>query len=229
MGHLQEAVLARLTRGGDLGPDEAPAASDRLMKSIQQESILPGPTKIDRNVLSAWVGAPERTVLQSKPSLDEDTVHRGELLDNLAMVLRRESVVVAYGLPKTGKTQFISALVDHAGSSELYFWFTFSGESGDLDRLMKQLCIWFGQKTSVWQTKADVEAGRLQPAQLFDRLSKVPVDGAWIVFDDCHKSKDRNLFETIRNSIVKAWPNCRMILISEEKLPEMPDTYAITC
>ena len=141
-------------------------------------------------------------------------------------MLGRDSVVVAYGLPKTGKTQLISALLDETRKSELYFWFTFSGESGDLHRLMKQLCVWFGQRTSVWQIKADVEVVRLQRAQLFERLSKIPIDGAWIVLDDCHKSKDRNLFETIRNSIVKAWSNCRMILISEEKLPEIPDTAA---
>ena len=107
------------------------------MNSIQQEWIpCADPTNIDRSVLSAWVGAPERTVLQSKPSLDEDTVHRGELLRNLVRMLGRDSVVVAYGLPKTGRRKLISALLDETRKSELYFWFTFSGESGDLDRLL---------------------------------------------------------------------------------------------
>jgi len=226
VGALEEAVFARLMHGGDLSPDEARAAVQRLMSSIRDESTTVEPTNISPDVFRAWLGAPRRTVLQAKPLPSQHTVRRGEVLQTLKDLLKREPVVFAYGFPKVGKTQLLSALIDEEGKSDSYFWFTFTGEQGDQDRFMRQVSVWFGQRTSVWQVRDDVEAGRLQLTQLVDRLSAKPIDGAWIVFDDCHKCADKKLFEIVRALIVSCWRSCRLLLISEEKIAEVPDTLA---
>jgi len=130
---LDEATLARLIETGDLSPDEALTASDRLRRSIEDESVLPTPTDIDHAILREWLGVPERAVLQTKPPLSPNSIKREELLDDLSRVLQTDHVVLFHGLSKVGKSQLVSALVDYAHREDSYFWFTFSGDAGDLD------------------------------------------------------------------------------------------------
>ena len=216
---LEEATLARLIESGDLSPDGARAASDRLKRSIEDESALPMPTEIDRTVLREWLGVPQRGVLQSKPSLSADTINRQEVLGDLSRVLQTERIVLLHGLSKVGKSQLVSALIDHNHREDNYFWFTFLGDASDLDRLTKQLVIWVGEKTARWQMIDDLEKAGLQTAQAFKRLAQFPVAGCFIVLDDCHKASDAVAFELLCNLVSRNWPDSRLIMVSERRIP----------
>jgi tetratricopeptide (TPR) repeat protein len=216
---LEEATLARLSECGDLSPDEARTASDRLKRSIEDESALPEPTDVDRTILREWLGVSQRTVLQSKPSLSADTINRQALLGELSRILQTERIVLLHGLSKVGKSQLVSALIDHNHREDNYFWFTFLGDGGDLDRLTKQLVIWAGQKTARWQMIDDLEKVGLQTAQAFKRLAQFPVGGCFIVLDDCHKVTDAVVFEFFCNLVSRDWPESRLIMVSERKIP----------
>src|SRR5439155_7393521 len=110
-------------------------------------------------------------------------------------------------------------LIDVSGKVSDYFWFTFSGERGDTERLLRQLATWCGKRGGVWQPKDDVHAGLLQPAQAIARLGKIPLHGTWIILDDCHKLEDSSTLTLLR-TLTDAWPESRLILASEEKLPD---------
>ncbi|HEY6347575.1 MAG TPA: hypothetical protein VIY49_39295 [Bryobacteraceae bacterium] len=168
---------------------------------------------------AAQVAVPPRTVLQVKPSQASDAVKRQELLGQLSERLKGESFVLFYGLSKIGKSQLISALIDHADRTNDYFWFTFSGDAGDLDRLTKQLTIWAGSRTGKRQLKDDLEKAGLPPPQIFERLNQFVVGEAWLVLDDCHKSADAQPFDLLRALVCQAWSKCRLILVSERKIP----------
>ena len=217
--HLEEAVMARLIESGDLSPGEARAVSDRLRRSIEDESALPTPTEIDHGLLREWLGVPKRTVLQTKPSPSADNVKRQEALDYLLGILQKEQVVLFYGLSKVGKSQLISALIDHAHREGDYFWFTLLGDPSDLDRLTRQLAIWTAERTGRWQTVDDLETGAAQPSQAFERLSQSPVSGCFIVLDDCHKATAAAALELLSDLVCRGWQESRLIMISERKIP----------
>ena len=113
----------------------------------------------------------------------------------------------------------VSALIDASDKVADYFWFTFSGDRGNTQRLLRQLAAWCGKRTGVWQPKDDIHTGLLQPEQAITRFEKIPLHGAWIVLDDCHKLDDRAILRLLR-TLTDAWPQSKLILASEEKLPE---------
>jgi tetratricopeptide (TPR) repeat protein len=221
LASLEERTHVRLLGRGDMSPDEARAAMESLLRAIRDESLLPEPTDISPAVLSAWVGSPEREMLQSKPELPPEAVQRGGLLHELTTRLETETALLLHGLPKVGKSQLISALIDSSGKTQDYFWFTFSGERNETGTLARQLATWFGRRTGVWQIKDDVYAGLLQPTQVISRLGGVPLRDAWVILDDCHRLQDRAILGALRTLIDQAWAGSRLILASEEKLPEV--------
>ena len=221
LSSLEERTRARLIGRGDMSPGETRAAIDCLLRAIRDESLLPEPTEISPAILSSWLGSPEREMLQSKPELPPEAVQRGGLLQELSTRLESETALLLHGLPKVGKSQLISALIDSSGKTEDYFWFTFSGGHNETGTLVRQLATWFGKRTGVWQIKDDVYAGLLQPAQVISRLGGVPLRDAWIILDDCHRLQDRAILGALRTLVNQAWPDSRLILASEEKLPQV--------
>jgi hypothetical protein len=219
LGSLENLTHARLLERRDLSPDEARKAADCLLQAIRDESLLPEPTEISPSTLSGWLGSPERELLQPKPELAADAVQRTELLHEIGNILEAQPALVLYGLPKVGKSQLVSTLIDVSAKVSDYFWFTFSGERGDTERLLRQLATWCGKRGGVWQPKDDVHAGLLQPAQAIARLGKIPLHGTWIILDDCHKLEDSSTLTLLR-TLTDAWPESRLILASEEKLPD---------
>jgi hypothetical protein len=218
---LDERSYANLLDRGDLSPDEARTAMDSLLREIRSESLLPEPSTITPAVLSGWLGGPERELLQPKPELPTETVRRADLMREITARLETETALLLHGVPKVGKSQLISALIDESCKVQRYFGFTFSGERNETDRLVRQLATWVGKESGVWQIKDDAYAGRLQPAQVIARLSRVRVADAWVVLDDCHRVQDRAILRLVRTLVNEAWPTSRLVLLSEEKLPEV--------
>lgn len=165
MALLEEATLARLLESADLSPTEAKKARASLMTSIARESLLSEPTNIDRMVLRSWLGVPDRPVLQQKPPALPEMVERLGSVEELSGLLKADHFVLLYGLSKIGKSQLASALIDHDGKTQNYFWFTFSGEDGDQERLIQQLSLWYGERTSIWQPLDDTLKGGLHPGR----------------------------------------------------------------
>ena len=220
VGHLvNEATFARLIESGDLSPEEARSACDRLKRSIQDESALMSPTVVDRSVLGEWLGVPKRTLLQQKPSHDPNSVDRLEFLRDFLNILGSDQFVLIHGLSKIGKSQFVSRLIDFDGRGGSYFWYTVLGDAGDLDRLARQLAVWLGGNTGKWQLIDDIERSGLQPIQTFERLGNSPVYPRYIVVDDCHKSGGTIAFEILRDLVRTSWQDSRLILISERRIP----------
>ena len=216
---LSEATFARLMEAGDLSPDEAWTAFDRLKRSVQEESAQAMPAVIDHLILREWLGVPKRLRLQAKPMQDVNVVARNELLGEVADTLRTERFVLLHGLSKIGKSQFVAALIDYDHKEENYFWYTFLGDAGDLDRLTKQLAVWVGEKTGKWQIMDDLEKTGLSPFQAFERLRHSAISGSYIVLDDCHKAIDTVVFEMLHKVTSEYWSGSRLILVSERKLP----------
>jgi hypothetical protein len=216
---LQEATRARLLESGDLSPNEAGAVFDRLKRSVRDESALSNPTTVDQWVLRKWLGIPQRTMLQTKPSAGANAIERRELLEELSRNLRSERCVLLYGLSKIGKSQLVSSLIDYDRRRDDYFWYTFAGDGSDLDRLTKQLVVWAGQRTGRWQVRDDVQNSGLPLIQVLERLSQFAIGEAFLVLDDCHKTAQSGVFELLHNLVRQAWSPCRLILISETKLP----------
>jgi hypothetical protein len=225
LGSLEQLTYAYILQGGDLSPDEAHTAAGRLLRAIRDESLSSEPTEISPATLSRWLGSPERELLQSKPDLATEAVHRAGLLDEVRKILEGQPALVLHGLPEVGKSQLVSALIDECGKVQDYFWFAFSGERGDTARLLRQLAAWCGKRTGVWLLKDDVYAGLLQPAQVIARLARIALPGAWMVLDDCHKLEDGTIFKLLR-TVTDAWPESKLIFVSEEKLPE-PSEFGV--
>jgi tetratricopeptide (TPR) repeat protein len=216
---LGERTHARLLERGDLSPDEARAATDRLERAIYDESLAQEATDITPEVLSNWLGNPPREILQSKPEPPPEKVHRGNLLRELRTRLETEPGLLLHGLPKVGKSQVISELITECGKEHEYFWFTFAGEHNETERLLRQLVVWIGRQTGVWKIKDDVYAGLLQPVQVFSRIGGIPPRGVWIILDDCHRLDDHAILGHLRTLTGHTWQESRVILASEEKLP----------
>ena len=174
---LDDATFGRLVESGDLSPEEAKIASDRLRHSIEDESARPAPEIIDHSVLREWLGVPSRVRLQNKPTPEADAVQRDELLAEVSGVLRDHRFLAVHGISKIGKSQFAAALIDHEQRADTYFWYTFLGEAGDLNRLTTQLAVWVGEKVGRWQIMDDLRAG-LQPQQAFERFGRSTIRAA---------------------------------------------------
>lgn len=221
VGPLQEATLARLLASGDLSPNEARECLDRLTTSIQEECVLPAATLVDSFVLKKWIGSGGRARLETKPTRSPDWVERSETLEELGQKLAKEPFVLVYGLPKVGKSQLVSALVDWGQRESPYFWFTFSGDGSDQERFLRQLSAWCGEITSVWQPLEDVVAGLVQPAALFERLGRLKITDAYVILDDSHRCSNERLFELLRGLVCDLWSGSRLVLISKERIPSV--------
>ena len=222
---LDEVTTNHLLYSGDLSPQEAQTAVKRLMAAIIDEFHRQILTDIDHPVLRTWLAIPHRTILQSKPPLEHDAVERKGLLDELSADLKKESFTLLHGLPKIGKSQLVSSLIDLDGKAGDYFWFTFTGEAGEQQRLARQLCIWCGQRTSRWQALDDFQ--NLQPPQVFERLRSFPIHGAYIALDDCHRATDKSVFAELRRLVCSEWKDSLFLLMSEEKIPTVASGGAL--
>jgi hypothetical protein len=221
VGHLREIALAKLFSSGDLSPDEANRAFDRLLSSIREESIRPQPTFITPSNLRDWLGSPERAILQKKPVAEPYEVRRNGLITDLGEILENAGAVLLYGTPKIGKSHLVSSLIDHLNKSDAYFWFTFSGDTRDKDSLAFQLASWAGQRTSVWQIKDDIQRGHLLPDEALSRLQNVSIGDVCLVLDDCHKANDRGFLDALLDLARNGWTHATVIFVSEEKIPEL--------
>lgn len=215
---IEEATVARLVESGDISPQEARAALSRLLDEIRKESSRPQPTVIDRVMLSNWLGIPRRIILQPKPPLVPDLVFRQDLTEELAKHLKKHSVLSLYGLPKIGKSQLVSGMIDFLEKADDYFWFTFSGDSSDLQRLILDLSSWIGERTSIWQIKDDLQSGRISPLHAFERFRNTPIRGAILVLDDFHKVSDAALTEKLANLVTQSWSESQLVFVGEQKL-----------
>jgi hypothetical protein len=220
LSRLTEAALSHLMSAGDLGPQEARQALERLTKAIEDETARPEPSVVDRSVLSDWLGIHRRLILQCKPPLAKGWVERKELLSRIAEVLSKRRFLVIHGITKIGKSQLVSALVDLLKKTESYFWFTFSGLPTDTQLLLEGLAFWVGQRTAVWQVYEDLRTGRVSISQALERLANAKIDGALVILDNSHKQADKTLFEKIAHLVGDRWTASYVIAISEQKIPE---------
>jgi hypothetical protein len=221
VGNLKELTFSWLIQSGDLSPAEAQNALEQLLAKIRTESLLPEPTLVTLQTLKEWMGIPERAVLQKKPLPDPYDVDRKGLTLAIAVELEKSNVLLLHGIPKVGKSHLVSKFLDHAHMAQSYFWFTFSGDDTDKDRLLFQLATWVGQRTSVWQVKEDLEKSHLPPTLALDRLKKIHIGTAYLVFDDCHKANDPEFLTNIAQSMTDGWTAAKIAFISERRIPEL--------
>jgi hypothetical protein len=221
VGNLRELIFNRLIQSGDLSPQGAQNALDQFLAKIREESRQIEPALITLQTLKEWIGVPERGLLQNKPLPDPSYVDRKSLTEALAAELDKTNVLLLHGVPKVGKSHFVSRFLDYAHMDQSYFWFTFSEDDTAKDRLLVQLATWVGQQTSVWQVKDDIERTRLHPMQAIDRLKKIPIGAAYLVFDDCHKAKDLEFLAQVAQMVQGSWNTTKIVLISEKKIPEL--------
>jgi len=214
---LEQVTLNYLMQSGDLSPEEAGTAAKHLMAAIVSESQQAVPTLISPALLHEWLGVPPRLQLQPKPILDANAVERTGLLQECSTLLSSNSFVLLHGLPKIGKSQLISSLIDNDQKSRDYFWFTGAGDPADTRRLAHQLALWCGVHHKAWQAWED--RNTLQPVTVFERLRNIAIQDAYIVIDDAHNVTDTHVFDQLHTLVCKTWTGSRLILISEEKLP----------
>jgi hypothetical protein len=221
VGNLEELTFNRLIQSGDLSPEEAQAALQQLLAKIRTESLTPEPTLVTVQTLKEWMGIPDRALLQEKPQPDPYDVDRANLIRELTDELEKTNVLLLHGVPKVGKSRLVSRLIDHAHFEDSYFWFTFSGDDTDKDRLLFQLATWVGQRTSVWQVKDDLKNSRLHPTLALERLRKIPLGPAHLIFDDCHKAKDLSFLSDLTHLAADGWDAVKTIFIGERRIPEL--------
>ena len=214
---LEEASIARLTTALDVSPNEAQTAVRRLLASIKAESQRPSASLVDRDLLLRWLGLKQRPALQRKPTIVDDYIDRNELSSEIVSLLKSNRVVALHGISKIGKSQFASRLINLLGNEESYFWFTFSGTEQDTERLIRDLAIWIGRRSGVWQLADDSEAARLHRDQFFARAGGVKIADGILVIDDAHKSSDTSLLTAIR-TLLSSWPTVTAIFLSEQNL-----------
>ena len=123
--NLRKIAVNTLIRSGDLSPDEAQSAVQRLLTSIKAESLQTQATLITFQVLNDWLGIPQRSILQKKPVPDPYEVDRKDLVERVASQLEKTNVILLHGIPKVGKSHLVSGLIDHVHMDHSYFWFTF--------------------------------------------------------------------------------------------------------
>lgn len=221
LASLQNLAFAKLIQSGDLSPEEGHQALSRLLDSIRRESLEPNATVITLEILKGWLGIRERAILQRKPIPGPLEILRRELIDSLAVTLKGTDSLLVHGISKVGKSHLISALIDHLDKAQDYFWFTFSGDDGDKDKLLFQLAQWLGQRTSVWQIKEDIERGHLLPTDALRRLARIPAGDVYLILDDCQKCSDRAFLEQIWMLTSAGWTEAKILFIGEEKIPEL--------
>jgi hypothetical protein len=221
VGNLKDLTFNRLIQSGDLSPEETQNALEQLLTNIRAESAGPVPTLITVQTLKEWMGIPERSLLQKKPLPDPYDVDRENLIRVLAAELVSTNLLLLHGVPKVGKSRLVSRLLDHEQSDDSYFWFTFSGDDTDKDRLLFQLAIWAGQRASVWRLKDDLEKSRVHPGVALDRLKKIPIGKAYLILDDCHNGKDVSFLAQLAQSTTDGWNAVKIIFISEKRIPEL--------
>lgn len=218
---LEEATRLRVIAAFDCSETAATSAYVSLLTEIARESEAKIPAAIDRSQLVAWLRLRPRLMLEEKPSPPAPYVHLDDQLDVLNGFLKSNGLVSLHGLPRIGKSQLVSTLIDSNQSYAAYFWFTFSGGGDDIATLCKQLAYWVGLKVGVWQLWDDAQADTLTVHQLLARLCDISVPNVLIVLDDSHRCGERSLLRQICELIRKAWTGCVVILITKEILPEM--------
>jgi hypothetical protein len=220
VANLREATLNRIVASGDVSNSEACRAIDRLSEAIKQECLLPHTSLITPETVKTWLAIPERAILQRKPLPDLYEVERQDLLTKVVRQFEQDKALLFHGIPKVGKTHFVSALIDRMHKDHDYFWFAFSGSPGDNEKFLFQLATWVGQRTSIWGPRDDLGAGRLQPKQALERLTKTPVGPVYVILDDCQKASDKSFLGEAVKVIEYGWKDAKLIFISEEKLAE---------
>jgi hypothetical protein len=221
VGNLKELTFNSLIQSGDLSPEEAQSALQQLLDKIRSESLLPEPTLVTLQTLKEWMGIRDRALLQQKPLPDPYDVDRKDLTRAVVAEFGKTNALLLHGIPKIGKSQLVSKLLDQVHMEQSYFWFTFSGDATDKDRLLFQLATWVGQRTSVWQVKEDLQKSHLTPALALDRLKKIDIGAAYVVFDDCHKASDLAFLAMIAQILPQAWSAAKIAFISEKRIPEL--------
>jgi Cap4 dsDNA endonuclease len=218
---LEEATHLRLIAAFDCSEAAATSAYIFLLKEITRESEAKIPATVDRSQLLAWLRLRPRLMLEEKPSPPAPYVHLDDQLDELNGFLKGHGLVSLHGLPRIGKSQLVSSLIDSNQSYAVYFWFTFSGSEDDIATLCKQLAYWVGLRVGVWQLWDDAQANTLTVHQLLARLCDISVPNVLIVLDDSHRCGASSLLRQVCELIRGAWKGCVVIVITEEILPEI--------
>src|SRR5579863_3523803 len=142
VGHLREIALNKLIESGDLSPDEAQRAFEKLLDAIRTESARAQVALITPSAIRDWLDFPERAILQRRPVPDPYEVRRNNLIAQLENSLTRVSLIALHGIPKIGKSHLVSTLIDHPAKNDNYFWFTFTGGDRDKDGFAFELASW---------------------------------------------------------------------------------------
>jgi hypothetical protein len=154
---LEEATHLRLIAAFDCSEAAATSAYISLLTEITRESETKIPATVDRSQLVAWLRLRPRLMLEEKPSPPSPYVHLDDQLDELNGFLKNNGLVSLHGLPRIGKSQLVSTLIDSNHNYAAYFWFTFSGGGDDIATLCKQLAYWVGLRVGVWQLWDDAQ------------------------------------------------------------------------
>jgi hypothetical protein len=225
-GILEEATRARLIAALDCSETDAKAAYDSLIKEIERESQAKTASVIKSAQLVEWLGLRRRLLLEERPGTPELYVPLDDQLGELKRLLESARLLSLHGLPRVGKSQLVSGLIESDAAYASYFWFTFTGTPDDIIQLYKMLAYWVGLDVGVWQPWDDAQSGHLNARQLLTRLVSIPVSTLLLVLDDAHKCRDRRLLAQVCDSIRVAWKGCRVIVITEENLPEVEQVGA---
>jgi hypothetical protein len=213
---VREAAINRLMAAVDIGVLESRNALDRLVQAIANESTKQTPSMVDRDILLSWLQLKPKPPLRAKPEVVSDYVERKEFTEKFSKILREHRFVLLYGLSKIGKSQFISHYIDLFDCAP-YFWFSFSGESDDSARLIRQMAVFIGNATSSWQLADEAEAGFIDRIHFFERVSSLSLHKVFVVLDDAHKA-DPTLIGLL-NAAVLRWNDSKLLLLSEGKIP----------
>jgi hypothetical protein len=221
---LREAAIKRLMAAVDIGVLESQNALDRLIQAIANESKKPTPSLVDKDTLLYWLQLKPKPALRTKPEVVSDYVERKEFTEEFSKIFTHHRFVVLYGLPKIGKSQFGSRYIDLFGCAP-YFWFTFSGESDDSARLIRQMATFAGSATSSWQLADEAEARLIDRSHFFERLSTLSLEKVFVVLDDAHRT-DPTLLGLV-NAALLHWTDSKLLLLSERKIPELETMGAL--
>ena len=142
---LEEATCTRLMAALDCSIDNASRGLGSLLECVRKESIARVPSVIGVDQLLGWIGLRQKTELEKKPIAPDIYVYPRDQIDEVQSLLRVQRIVVLQGLPRIGKSQLVSALIDSHVQFSKYFWFTCSGEGSDMKAFWTQLAYSWGE------------------------------------------------------------------------------------
>lgn len=223
---LEEATRARIISSFDCSEKDAAQAYSALLAEIAKESEAKTPTILDRTQLLRWFRLRPRQLLEEKPVAPSPYVPLDDQLNELKGLLAGTSLILLHGLPRIGKSQLISTLIDSEPCYAAYLWFTFSGDPNDISVLCGQIAYWVGTHAGVWQPSDDAQANHLTPRQVLSRLGDVFVPDLLLVLDDAQRCTERDLLREVCVLIRDKWTGCAAIVITEEIIPEVEQAGA---